>query len=239
MVTKMKAFILCGGQGTRLRPYTYSIPKPMLPLGRKPILEYIIRNLKKNGVTEVCLTVGYLKERIKDYFGDGSKLGVKITYNEEKDPLGTAGCILPVAHIIKGTFIVHAGDHFSRLNVKKMLEFHKKQGGIATVAFKRAGVPLEYGIAHVDETHHVTSFKEKPIVENLINASVYIFEPEILNYIKPKEDFAKNVFPRLMADKKKINAFVFDDYWLDIGRTSDYEKINELVSVVELVMDSD
>ena len=232
----MKAFILCGGQGTRLRPYTYTIPKPMLPLGRKPILEYVIRNLKANGITDIVLTVGYLKESIKSYFGDGSKLGVKITYSEEKDEQGTAGSLHPLAASAKGTFIVQMGDHLSRVNLKKVIEFHKKQGGIATVAFKRQGVPLEYGVAHVDAAHHVTAFKEKPIVENLVNAGIYVFEPEIFDFIKPKDDFAKNVFPRLMDSGKKINAYVFDDYWLEIGRTSDYEKISELVSIVELVM---
>ncbi len=235
----MKAFILCGGQGTRLRPYTYTIPKPMLPLGRKPILEYVIRNLKRNGITDLVLTVGYLKEQIIDYFGDGSEWGVKISYAQEKDEQGTAGSILSHASEVKGTFVVVAGDHFSRVSIKKMLDFHKKQGGIATVAFKRAGVPLEYGIAHVDGSGRVSAFQEKPIITNLVNSSLYVFEPEIFKYIKPKEDFAKNVFPRLMASKGKINAYVFDDYWLDIGRTSDYDKINEMISVFELVLDAD
>lgn len=237
MVTKMKAFILCGGQGTRLRPYTYTIPKPMLPLGRKPLLEYVIRNLRQNGITDLVLTVGYLKNQIMGYFGDGKKWGVKIAYLEEKDEQGTAGSILLHASEAKGTFVVIAGDHFSRVNVRKMLEFHKKQGGIATIAFKKTGVPLEYGVAHVDKENHVTAFQEKPIVQNLVNSSLYVFEPEIFKYIKPKDDFAKDVFPRLMKAGAKINAYVFDDYWLDIGRTSDYEKINEMISIIELVTD--
>lgn len=231
----MKAFVLCGGQGTRLRPYTYTIPKPMLPLGRRPILEYVVRNLKSNGVSDIVLTVGYLKEQIKSHFGSGSSLGVRISYSEEKEQLNTAGSILPLKNGVKDAFIVQMGDHFSRLDLRQMLAFHKKQGGIATVAFKRQGIPLEYGIADIDAGGHVTAFKEKPIVQNLVNAGIYIFEPAIFDYIRPKEDFARQVFPRLMASGKKINAYVFDDYWLDIGRTSDYEKLNEIISIIETV----
>ena len=231
----MKAILLCGGQGTRLRPYTYSIPKPMLPLGKRPILEYVVRNLKSHGIKEIYLTVGYLKEQIISHFGNGSKIGVKINYAEEKEEQNTAGSIIALKEKMKETFVVQMGDHLSRVNLQKMVAFHKKQGGIATIAFKRQGIPLEYGVAHLDAKGHVSSFKEKPIVENLINAGIYIFEPEVFKYIKPKEDFAKNVFPRLMQSGQKINGYVFDDYWLDIGRTADYEKLNEIISIIEMV----
>ena len=229
-----KAFVLCGGKGTRLRPYTYNIPKPMLPLGARPILQFVIENLKANGVTEMILTVGYLKEQIMDYFGDGSKFGVKITYSEEKEELNTAGSILPKRAMIDGTFLVVMGDHLTSINLKNFMEFHRKKGGIATIGFKKQGVPLEYGIADIQDGH-VAQFKEKPIVENLINSGIYAFEPEIYNYIKPNSDFARDVFPALMASKKPINAFVFDEFWMDIGRMHDYEKIHELISIIEMV----
>ena len=231
----MKAIVCCGGQGTRLRPYTYSIPKPMLPLGKKPILEYVLRHLKANGVTDAVLTVGYLKEQIIGHFGSGSKVGMKISYSEEEGELGTAGSIHPLASKFREPFVVQMGDHLSRLNIKAMVEFHKKQGGIATVALKRTGVPLEYGVASVDSKNRITAFEEKPIVRNLVNTGVYVFSPEIFDYIKPKEDFAKNVFPRLLAQKKQINGYIFDDYWLDIGRPSDYEKVNEMITLMEMV----
>lgn len=231
----MKAILLCGGQGTRLRPYTYNIPKPMLPLGRKPILEYVIRNLKANGVTEFFLTVGYLKERIMEYFGEGKKLGVKIHYVEEKEAQNTAGSILALKGNMKETFVVQMGDHLSRINVKKMIEQHRKSGCVASIGFKRAGVPLDYGIAHVGEDGMVKDFQEKPIVTNLINAGLYVFEPSIYDYIQPKEDFARNVFPRLLSSGKKINSYVFDDFWLDIGHTEEYEEMNRAISIIELV----
>ena len=127
------------------------------------------------------------------------------------------------------------GDHLSRLDLKKMYTYHKKQGGMASVALKRTGVPLEYGIAKLDNKERIISFEEKPIIRNYVNAGVYVFEPKVFDYIKPKDDFARNVFPRLLSEKQQISGFVFDDYWLDIGRPSDYEKINEMITLMEMV----
>ena len=231
-----KAFVLCGGQGTRLRPYTYSIPKPMLPLGRKPILEFVIDNLKANDITDIYLTVGYLKEQLMDYFGNGKKLGVKLHYSLEHEAMNTAGSILPLKKEADETFVVVMGDHLTTINIRDMLAYHKKKGAIATIGLKRQGVPLEYGIAHVDEHGFVKSFQEKPIVENLINTAIYVFEPEIFKYIKPKDDFAKNVFPRMLARKEKIASYIFQEYWMDIGRTQDYEQMNQLISTTDLVL---
>lgn len=231
----MKAFVLCGGIGTRLRPYTYNIPKPMLPLGRKPILEFVVSNLKAGGITDLIFTVGYLKEQIRNHFGDGKDFGVKIRYLEEKEVMNTAGSILPGKPLINDTFAVVMGDHLTSIDLKKMVEFHKERKAIATIGLKKQGVPLEYGIASIDEDK-VVSFKEKPILENYVNAAVYIFEPKIFNYIKDKEDFAKDVFPRLMAKGEKLNAYVFDDYWVDIGRIHDYEYFNQIISIVDLAL---
>ncbi len=233
----MRTFVLCGGRGTRLRPYTYSIPKPMLPLGRKPILEFVINNLKRSGLTDIVLTVGYLKEQIKEHFGDGSKWGVKITYSEEKTEMNTAGSILPLKDSVKGTFVVVMGDHLTTLNIKKMIEYHRKQGGIGTVGLKKQGVPLEYGIAKLDEHDEIIKFEEKPIVQNLVNSASYVFEPEIYNYIKPDFDFARNVFPAVLAANKKLCGYVFDEYWMDIGRIHDYDNVNQMISMVDLVIE--
>ncbi len=231
-----KAFVLCGGKGTRLRPYTYSIPKPMLPLGRKPILEFVIDNLKANEITDIYLTVGYLKEQIQDYFGNGKKLGVRLHYSLEAEAMNTAGSILPLRKEAGETFVVVMGDHLTTINLKELIAFHKKRGAIATIGLKRQGVPLEYGIAHVDEHGLVKSFQEKPIVENLVNTAIYVFEPEIFKYIKPKDDFAKDVFPRMLAKKEKIASYIFQEYWMDIGRTQDYEQMNQLISTTDLVL---
>ena len=231
----MKAVLLCGGLGTRLRPYTYAIPKPMLRLGNKPILEYVIANTRNYGIRDIYITVGYLKAQFRDYFGDGSKFGVNLKIKEEEESLNTAGSILDLKKELNSTFLVQMGDHFSNINLKKMLEFHKKQGGIATIALKRQGVPINYGLAQIDGHKRIFAFEEKPILQNLINSGIYLFEPEIFDFIKPRQDFASDVFPALMKADKKINGYVFDEFWMDIGNTKDYEEMDKSVTLAETV----
>ena len=229
-----KAIILCGGKGTRLRPYTYILPKPMLTLGRKPILEFVVRNLKRSGIKDFIFTVGYLKESIKEYFGDGRKFGVKITYLDEEDEMNTAGSILPARGLIKDTFVVMMGDLLTVLDIKKMMAFHRKKGNIVTIGLKRQGLPLEYGIAKVKDDA-IVEFNEKPILEHFVNSGIYVFEPEIFNYIGKNDDFARNVFPKLLKKRKKITGYTFDDYWVDIGRIRDYERLDMIVSIADMV----
>ena len=229
----VKAIVLCGGKGTRLRPYTYNIPKPMLPLGKKPILGYVLNSIKQAGITEAYLTAGYLHNQIEKYFEDGSKIGMELHYSVESTELGTAGSIIPLMGKMDETFLVMMGDHLSNLNIADVIAFHKKRKNIATIALNMKGVPLEYGVADLKDDS-IVRFREKPIVENYVNTGVYVFEPEIFEYIKPREDFANDVFPRLLEKGIKIGGFVFSDYWLDIGRTTDYEHINQLISVIEL-----
>ena len=234
----MKAIVLCGGKGTRLRPYTYTIPKPMLPLGKKPILQYVLASLKRAGVTEAYLTVGYLHEQIEAYFGNGEgrKTGMKLYYSVEESEMGTAGSILPLEKKMDAPFVVMMGDHLSNLDIASVVAAHRKSGNIATIALNKKGVPLEYGVADLDAGGNIARFREKPIVENYVNTGVYVFEPEIFRYIKPGEDFANHVFPRLLESGKKIGGFAFTDYWLDIGRTTDYESINQYISVIDLAL---
>ncbi|MCX6771175.1 MAG: nucleotidyltransferase family protein [Candidatus Micrarchaeota archaeon] len=232
----MKAIVLCGGKGTRLRPYTYTIPKPMLPLGKKPLLQYVLTALKRAGVSEAYLAVGYLHEQIEGYFKDGKQLGMKLRYSIEKSEMGTAGSILPLEEKMDGAFIVMMGDHLSSLDIAAVVAAHRKSGNIATIALNKKGVPLEYGVADLDASGNIERFREKPIVENYVNAGVYVFEPEIFKHIKPGEDFANDVFPRLLESGQKIGGFAFTDYWLDIGRTTDYESINQYISVIDLAL---
>lgn len=234
----MKVFVLCGGQGTRLRPYTYSIPKPMLKMGRKPILQYVVENLRLNGFTDLVFTVGYKKEHIIDYFGDGKKFGVNIYYSIEDEPKNTAGSILEYKNKINDTFLVVMGDHLTDINLKRMVESHKKSGALATIALTKQEMQLEYGIVEM-ENNEILGFREKPQYNFLINAAIYVFEPEVFNYIKKQEDFAKHVFPRLLAAKKKINPYIFDEYWVDVGRVSDYERLNEFIKITTLLKNLD
>jgi NDP-sugar pyrophosphorylase family protein len=232
----MKAFVLCGGEGTRLKPYTYYTPKPMLMVGGKPILWYVIENLKRNGFKDLVLTVGYKHEQIEDYFGDGKDSGVKIEYSVEKEPLSTAGSILPCRAKINETFLVVMGDHITNIDLKAMVEHHKKEKAVATIALLKHMLPIEYGVADIDE-HSVNAFKEKPLLQENYNVAIYVFEPEVFGYIREKEDFAKNVFPRMLEKGERIAPYVFDEVWFDIGRISEYERLNELFQAVRLAKD--
>jgi NDP-sugar pyrophosphorylase family protein len=208
----------------------------MLPLGKKPILQYVLSSLSRAGITDAYLTVGYLHEQIEAYFGDGSKFGLKLHYSVETSVLGTAGSIIPLMGKMDGTFVVMMGDHLSNLDIAAVVDAHRKSGNIATIALNKKGVPLEYGVADLDAGGNVIRFREKPIVENYVNTGVYVFEPEIFDFIRPNEDFANHVFPRLLEAKQRIGGYVFTDYWLDIGRTTDYEHINQFISVIDLAL---
>lgn len=230
----MKVFVLCGGEGTRLRPYTYAIPKPMLTVGGKPILWYVVSNLKKSGFTDLVLTVGYRHEQITEYFGDGKKFEVKTEYLVEDEPKNTAGSILPYKGRINESFVVVMGDHITNIDIHALLTHHKKSKAIGTVALQRSRIPLEYGVAKL-ANGKIAEFVEKPVLENFINTAIYVFEPEVFEYIREKEDFAKQVLPRLLKEGKQISAYLFEDVWFDIGRVSDYERLNELFNISNLM----
>ncbi|MFP3949664.1 MAG: NDP-sugar synthase [Candidatus Micrarchaeia archaeon] len=236
----MKAVILCGGEGTRLRPYTYTVPKPMLWLGSRHILEYSVEHLRKSGIEDIILSVGYLKEQIMNHFGDGTNFGVNIDYFVEEDALFTAGAFYPHKDKLKDErFLVFMGDHVTNINIERFLKIHEKTGAVATIAVKKKKVSLEYGIIDGNEkTKAIRGFQEKPVVNYLINTGMYILEPKALDYIKPKEDFAKNVFPRMLEAKENLAFYKFSrEYWIDIGRVKDYERMRELFSVIDLARD--
>jgi mannose-1-phosphate guanylyltransferase/phosphomannomutase len=205
----------------------------MMEVGGKPILWYVIENLKKNGIKELILTVGYMHEQIREYFGNGSEFGVKIEYAVENEKMNTAGSILPFKDKVDGTFVVVMGDHITNINMKKMIDKHRKGGAVATIALLKNKMPLEFGVVEIDESS-VTGFKEKPVLEHNFNVAIYCFEPNIFDYIEEKEDFAKDVFPRMLKKGERIVPFVFEDVWFDIGRVSDYERLNELFQVIKL-----
>lgn len=222
----MKAFILCGGKGTRLRPYTYKLPKPMLPLGGKPILEHMLEHLKAEGITDITLFTGYLKETIRGYFGDGRKFGLKLTYVEEEEGRGTAGAILH-AERPKEAFLLTMGDHLSDFSMKGMVASHRKSGCAATMAVLDFETQIEYGVVRISPDGKVKSFEEKPLLKHSINTGIYLLEPEIFNFIREKEDFAKDVFPRLLESGGCINTYTLTGYWHDIGNIEDYKRMNE------------
>lgn len=223
----MKAIILAGGRGTRLLPYTTILPKPLLPIGDKPILDVVISQLIANGITEITLAVGYLAELITAYFGDGSKYGIKIDYSKEEKPLGTAAPLSKIKNLHE-TFLVMNGDILTTLNYQKLIEFHKKNKAIATIAVHKRNVKIDFGVVNASEKNEITDYTEKPELSYSVSMGINILEPSVLKYIKPDEklDFP-DLIKRLIKNKEKVIAYITDDYWLDIGRHDDYDKAIE------------
>ena len=200
----LKAVILVGGQGTRLRPLTYNTPKPMVPVLNVPFLEHVIRNLKEHNVTEIVMAQHYLAASMKDYFGNGSKLGVKLYYVMEESPLGTAGAVKNVEDFLDSTFFVLNGDIFHNRDFTGMLKFHRRHRAKATIVLSPVDDPTMYGVIETDKRNKVKRFLEKPkpeeVTTNMINAGTYVLEPEVLQRIPPdtRFTFEHEVFPQML-----------------------------------------
>jgi len=229
----MKAVILAGGIGTRMRPLTYVIPKAMLPIGGKPLLEHTVRYLKEHGIAEVIVCVAYLKTHIMDYFKDGKDLGVEIRYAEADMPLGTAGQLKTAEKHISERFLAMNGDIITSLNLRRLIKFHEKMGGIGTIALKKFEVPVPYGYVEVDNASNIQKFVEKPTFSFLANAGIYVFEPKVFQYIPPNQvvSIEKEMFPTLLNNGEKLNGYYEEAYWADVGTITDFERVDkELLS---------
>ncbi len=225
------AVILCGGLGTRLRPLTFVTPKPMLPIGYQPLLEYLIRYLKRYEFDRVVLAVGYLQEQIVRYFSAGDRLGVKIVYNFEKEPLDTGGALKAAQRHVTSDFIVLNGDViFDTLDFDKLLYFHRTNGALATVVLTRRPDPSRYGIVQLRDDKTVSRFVEKPkhgpAGESWVNAGIYILSPSIFAKIpgRRKISLERDVFPKL-AEEGKIVGYRYEGYWADLGTPEDYMQV--------------
>src|SRR4030043_528854 len=229
----MKAVILAGGKGTRLRPYTTVFPKPLMPIGDKPILEIIICQLKSCGLGDILITVGHLGELITNFFGDGSKLGVNIKYTREDQPLGTAGGLGLIKEELRDTFLMINGDTLTTLSFSDLISYHRRNGAVATIALKKRGVYIDFGIVELDSNSGIRGYIEKPTLEYLVSMGAYVFEPKVLDYIKVGEklDFP-DLIKMLISAGETVKGFVFDGYWLDIGRPDDYEKANREIEEI-------
>ena len=220
----MKAVVLAGGKGTRLAPYTRIIPKPMMPVGDKAILEILLFQMKRAGISEVVLTVGHLAGLMRAFFQDGSHLGIKIDYSFEEKPLGTAG---PLALIdgLSDTFLVTNGDVLTTLDIRKLLEFHRSQQSIATIATHKRQVHIDLGVIHADGDNQIVSYTEKPTLNYLVSMGMYVFEPDALKYV-PKGNYLDfpDLVKILISAGEKVSAYPFEGYWQDLGRADDYEQ---------------
>lgn len=224
-----QAFILAGGKGTRLRPITHEIPKPMIPVHGRPMLEHVVELFKKYDIRDIIMAIGYKGDKIKEYFGNGSKFGVKITYVEEKEKLGTAGPLRLAKHLIKGTFAMTNADELKNIDLDDMYKFHKENKAMATIALTTVKDPSAYGVANMKGSK-IVEFIEKPKKEdapsNLINAGLYILEPEIIQYIPAQRGEVKietEVFPKI-AKTGKLFGYPFSGQWYDTGTPERYEK---------------
>ncbi|KRQ87880.1 D-glycero-alpha-D-manno-heptose 1-phosphate guanylyltransferase [Caloramator mitchellensis] len=226
----MKAVIMAGGEGTRLRPLTSGIPKPMVPVMNKPVVEYAINLLKKHQITDIAITTYYLSNYIMDYLGDGSKYDVNIDYFIEETPLGTGGSVLNTGEFLDGTILILSGDVLTDIDLTKAINYHKQKGSKATLILKRETNPLEYGIVIIDENGRIQRFLEKPswgeVFSDTINTGIYILEKEVFHYYNKGDsfDFSKDLFPRLLKDNIPMFGYVTNEYWNDIGDINSYKQ---------------
>ena len=223
-----RAVILAGGRGTRLAPYTTVLPKPLMPIGDKAILDVVVRQLASHGYLRLTFAVGYLAHLIQAVFGDGSAWGVSIQYEEEEQPLGTAG---PLATIdgLDDTFLAMNGDVLTTLDYGELFEVHRRAGNALTIATHRRTIRTEYGVLHVDgergQTGNVSGYDEKPTLEYTVSMGVYVMEPTVLGHIKPGERFdIPDLVLALLDAGEPVGSYLYDGYWLDIGRHDDYEQ---------------
>lgn len=219
----MKAVIMAGGEGTRLRPLTCTRPKPMVPVLNRPCMEHIISLLSKHGIRQIAVTLQYLPEEIQDYFGDGSRFGVHLEYFVEKTPLGTAGSVKHAASFLDESFIVISGDALTNCNLDEAAEFHRSKGALATLILTPVPCPLEYGVVITDRDGRIRRFLEKPgwseVFSDTVNTGIYILEPETLQQVASGQmvDFSKDLYPRLLEQGLPLYAYVMKEYWCDIG----------------------
>lgn len=222
----MKAIIMAGGKGERLRPLTDKMPKPMLPMVNKPIIEYIIELLKKSDITDIAVTLGYKSEKIISALGDGGRYGVRLNYFLETQPMGTAGGVKNCSSFINEDFVVVSGDAFTSVDLSEMIRFHFKKGGLGTICVKEVDDVSGFGVVTFGPDGRITDFVEKPesSTEKHVNTGIYVFKPDILNMIPCGfYDFGRNLFPKI---KDSLYAYETREYWNDIGTLKNYYKTN-------------
>jgi len=224
----VQAVILVGGEGTRLRPLTFGTPKPMVPIVGVPFLARTLERLYEAGIRDVILPAGYMPQAITEYFGDGSRLDMKITYVIEDEPLGTAGAIKNVEQHITGPFFMMNGDVLTSLDLGAMIAYHKEKGGLGVLHLIKVEDPSAFGCVVHDQTGRISQFIEKPpkgtAPTNEINAGTYLLEPDVLKFIPPGRNVSieRETFPKILAEGERLYAYTTDDYWIDVGRPEHY-----------------
>jgi mannose-1-phosphate guanylyltransferase / phosphomannomutase len=228
----MKAVVMAGGEGTRLRPLTSNQPKPMVPIVGKPCMEHILELLKQHGLDAVIVTVAFMPQAIRSYFGGGDSLGMSIEYSVEESPLGTAGSVRLASDRLEETFLVISGDALCDVDLTDLIRFHREKESAVTIGLKSVENPLEFGIVVTDDEGKVERFLEKPswsqVFSDTINTGIYVLEPEVLRHIPTDRpfDFSKELFPLLLEMGRPMYGYVFEDYWQDIGNLDQFRQAN-------------
>jgi mannose-1-phosphate guanylyltransferase/phosphomannomutase len=234
----MKGMILAAGEGTRLRPLTNHLPKPMLPLAGRPLLEHTITHLRDCGIDDLAVNLYHLPHAVMDYFGRGSRWDVNLRYSVEQQLLGSAGGVKRLQPFFDETFVVYYGEVFTRANLRLMVEQHQQSGALATMGLYRVPDPWNRGIVELDENQTITRFAEKPpreeVFSDLANAGIYVLEPEVLDYIPSAQsyDFGHDVFPAMLAQGARVDGYIIEEWLIDIGLLEKYEEANRVVSTM-------
>ena len=224
----MKAVIQCGGQGSRLRPYTMVLLKPLMPVGSQPVLELLLKWLRRNDLSDVYITTGYLGHLIKSFCGDGRQWDIDIHYTDELSPLGTIGPLGMLREELDSTFLVINGDVITDLSVDAFTDFHRRKGGALTVATHRRQTRMDFGVLE-ERGGRITNFKEKPILSNLVSMGVYCMEPEVFKYIPTGVPFGFDDLILCLLNRGVTTfSYIHEGIWLDIGRIDDFESAQEL-----------
>jgi len=228
----MKAVVMAGGEGTRLRPLTSNQPKPMVPIVGKPCMEHILELLRRHGLDDVVMTLAFMPQAIRSYFGDGEALGVNVSYSVEESPLGTAGSVKQAVGAGEGTMLIISGDALCDIDLTSLIEFHRERKAAVTIALKSVPNPLEFGIVVTDEEGRIERFLEKPswgqVFSDTINTGIYVIEPEVLRHVPAGRpyDFSKELFPLLLEMGRPLYGYVADGYWQGVGDLGQYAQAN-------------
>src|SRR5205823_7073943 len=238
-----KAVIMAGEEGSRLRPLTSSQQKAMMPLANRPMMEHIIRLLKEHGFDDLVVTVAFMADNVRTYFGNGSEFGVRIQYATEETPLGTAGSVRNAMAELDERFLVISGDVLTDIDLSELVRFHDERKAMASIGLKSMENPLEFGIVITREDGSIERFLEKPtwgqVFSDTINTGIYVLEPEIFDYIPEGRpvDFSSEVFPALLADAKPLFGFRCEGYWEDVGTLEAYGKAHQDVLDAKVEVD--
>ncbi len=228
MSNRAQVIILAGGEGSRLRPYTTVIPKPLMPVGGLPIIEILIRQLQSCGLKNIIIATGYLANFIESYLGDGSRLGVRIVYMKEKTPLGTAGVIKSIK-LLSDHFLVINGDTLTNISFTDLLKFHRENKAAATIAIKERVIKTDFGVITLNKKNELMDYIEKPEHRSYVSIGVNVFNKECQRYIAVQERIhIPQLMVRIKNDGKKVSCFKAKGFWLDLGRLSDLEEAQEL-----------